>query len=402
MAQSSGPEHQPTVTPPLTGRLAVLAGLAVVLVGFNLRAALAALSPVLHDIITDLGLSAGMASALGTAPVFCLGLFAPAAPFLARRLGTERIMTGALLVLAAGAALRGLGSAAAILAGGLMVGAAVALLGTLSPALIKRDFTRVSLLTGLWIGAMAAGATFSAGLTVPAMHLTGSWGLALALWALPALAGAGAVWAFVQPRDAEVIRPAGFGGGVWGNRLAWQVTAFMGLQSGLNFCGFIWLPALLTERGLTGMESGVVQAVYILVQAPIALASPLFSRIGRDQRLGASLSLAASLAGFLGCIYLPVGGAWFWSALLGIGQAANFCFAMMLIILRAPNARIAAELSGMAQGAGYLLAGLSPLLMGVLHDQAGGWELTGPLVTVVTLLAFAAVLQAGRARTIKL
>ena len=219
---------------------------------------------------------------------------------------------------------------------------------------------------------------------------------------MPALLAAVAVWAFIQPRDAVGMQQSGFGAGVWGNRLAWQVTIFMGLQSGLNFCGFIWLPALLTERGLTGTEAGAVQAIYIFVQAPIALASPLLSRIGRDQRLGASLSLAASLAGFLGCIYLPVGGAWLWSALLGIGQAANFCFAMMLIILRAPNARIAAELSGMAQGVGYLLAGIIPLLMGILHDQAGGWYLTGPLVIIATMFAFATVLQAGRARTITL
>ena len=57
--------------------------LTIFLVALNLRAALAALPPLVSTIQQDLGLSGATAGLLTTLPVLCMGLFAPAAQALA-------------------------------------------------------------------------------------------------------------------------------------------------------------------------------------------------------------------------------------------------------------------------------------------------------------------------------
>ena len=61
---------------------------------------------------------------------------------------------------------------------------------------------------------------------------------------------------------------------------------------------------------------------------------------------------------------------------------------MILFVLRSRSASAAAELSGMAQAIGYLVAACGPLAAGVLHDVTGGWGLS-----VSALLACTAALM---------
>ena len=54
------------------------------------------------------------------------------------------------------------------------------------------------------------------------------------------------------------------------------------------------------------------------------------------------------------------------------GVPAMFSLALTVIALRARTTEDTAQLSGMAQGFGYLLAGLGPFLFGLLYDLTDG------------------------------
>ena len=58
------------------------------------------------------------------------------------------------------------------------------------------------------------------------------------------------------------------------------------------------------------------------------------------------------------------------------------------------------QLSGMAQGVGYVIAAFGPLVIGALHDATDGW--TVPMIAVLAVGAALAVpgLPAGRNRTL--
>lgn len=370
--------------------------LALILVAINLRPALSSLAPVLRQAQRDLGLGSASAGLLTTLPVLCLGLFAPLAPRLAARFGTERVVLWILLLLAGGIALRGLAGSAGLFVGTLIGGASIGIIGVLLPGIVKREFPeRADIMTGLYTMALCFGAALAAGATVPLARALDSWALALAFWSVPAVLAAVA-WRPQLRRAHTHALPPTAAGSLWRDRLAWQVTLYMGLQSSLAYCVFGWLAVILQDRGVSAVSSGLIVSVSVMVQLVSALGAPWLARRHHDQRPMIRIVLGLSLAGLLGCLYAPVDALMLWAVLLGLGQGGSFSMALSLIVLRSPDAATAARLSGMAQGLGYVLASLGPLLLGLLHDLTHDWQLAGWLFTGIVLLALAAGSGAGR------
>jgi len=138
------------------------------------------------------------------------------------------------------------------------------------------------------------------------------------------------------------------------------------------------------------------------VQLPAALIAPILAGRARDQRAAVAVALGCTLAGLLGCLYAPVDAwtVWLWAAVLGMGQGACFSVALTLIVLRARDGHVAAQLSSMVQGVGYTLAAFCPMALGLLREAAGSWRPAGPLFVVVVALALVAGLGAGRKLTL--
>jgi CP family cyanate transporter-like MFS transporter len=85
-----------------------------------------------------------------------------------------------------------------------------------------------------------------------------------------------------------------------------------------------------------------------------------------------------------------------WAALLGVGQGTSFALALLLIALRAPDTAAVTSLSAVSQTAGYVLAAVGPLLIGIFREMSGGW--TVPLLLVLAACALQVLIGAGAAR----
>jgi MFS transporter, CP family, cyanate transporter len=378
-----------------------LLAVGLVLTGFNLRIAVASVPPLLTDLERNPGMSTTAAGLLTSLPVLCFGALAVAAPPLVRRTGGETALLFALVAIVGGVVVRGAGSAAALFAGTALAGAGIAVGNVVVPAVIKGRFpARVGLLMGLYTALLAAGAALAGGLAVPAERALG-WRGALAIWAAPALVAV-AVVATSRARGARG-RPVAGGVGAMRtllrDRLAWQVTFFFGLQSAVFYSGLTWLPSLLRDQGYGAGTAGALLAVYALGGIPGSLLAPALAVRVHDQRLLAVGAVALEAAAAAGLAALPDVDP-VWVVLFALGQGAAFSLALTLIVLRAPDARRGAELSGMVQAIGYCLAAAGPLLVGALHDAAGGW--TAPLLFLLALCApmAAAGMGAGRPRLV--
>jgi CP family cyanate transporter-like MFS transporter len=394
----SVPEPRPPVFASQAAQ--IVTGLSLVLIAFNLRPVFSSASAILPEIIEQTGLSSLGAGVLTTLPVVCLGLFAPLAPKLAQRIGAERTLLAVLVLLAFGTALRGFGSLALLFAGTALAGACIAVGNVLLPGLVKRDFaSRTGMMTGLYTMALCAGAASAAGLTVPLKHMLGdSWSLALGAWALPALLVA-LIW-FPHAFFRKVrTKHAGFRvEGLWRDRLAWQVTLFMGLQSSLAYCVFGWLSPILRERGLDGVTAGVVVSVSVMAQVFACLLVPSIAVRCRNQQFLNVGLVALAVIGLLGFLFAPISTVWLWAIVQGLGQGGLIAIAMTIIVLRSPNAHVASHLSGMAQCIGYILAATGPLLVGLVHSLTGSFAATAALF--LTLGAGAAIFGWGAGRSI--
>jgi MFS transporter, CP family, cyanate transporter len=377
-------------------------GVAIVLVAANLRPAVVGVSPLLSEIQASERLSATAAGILTALPVLCFGLLAPAAPLLARRLGIERSLLAALMLLTVGFLVRSSGPLAALFAGTVLIGSAIAVGNVLLPSLIKRDFAhRTGMMTGLYTMAIAGGGALAAGITVPVAQAAGlGWRAALAWWALFAVAAL-VCW---LPQVRRARRPARVGagrvGGLWRDPLAWQVTVYMGLQSLGYFAVTAWLPALLVDRGYDPVMAGWLLSLSTVAGIAGATAAPVLATRGRGQRALAVGITAVAAVGLLGVI-APFGFKPVAVLLLGAAQSAALGLALTLVAVRAPDAAHAAQLSGMAQTVGYVLAAAGPFAVGALHDVTGGW--TVPLLLLLALLAIqgTAGVLAGRDRLVR-
>ncbi|MDH6232665.1 CP family cyanate transporter-like MFS transporter [Mesorhizobium soli] len=395
--EDSLPKPQPPVLRSPGARFVL--GASLVLIAFNLRPLFSSLSVLLPEVMQEAGLSTIWASLLTTLPVLCLGIFAPLAPKLAQRFGAERTLLGALLLLALGTALRGLESVPLLFFATFLAGGAIAIGNVLLPGLVKRDFPdRVAMMTGLYTMALCGGSAGAAGLTLPIEHLlTGSWSGALAVWALPAVIVA-LIWTPQALGSRRTVSHSGFRvTGLWRDRLAWQVTLFMGLQSALAYCVFGWLAPILRERGFDATTAGALVSLSVMAQVVTCLAVPSFAVRQKNQRaVNVGLVTIAVIALF-GILFAPTSTIVVWAILQGIGQGGLIAAAMTLIVLRSPDSHVAAHLSGMAQGVGYVLAAIGPLLVGLIRGWTGSFQPTAILFVALGIGAAIAGLGAGRA-----
>jgi CP family cyanate transporter-like MFS transporter len=395
----------------------------------NMRAAITSLPPLFPELHGAIGLSPAGQAALAAIPVLCFGVCSGAGAPLARRFGEERVLGAALLLLAAGLALRGAAPGALLFPGTVLAGAAIALLNVLLPSLVKRRRPdRAGLLIGLYLLSLSVGSIVASLVAVPVYQAAGGGAvrLSLGLWALPALAAAALWLPQLRYRTEPALAPAGTGaqtkaversgpglaggprrgrpaprrGPFWHSALAWQVTAFMGLQGLSYYAALSWLPTLFRDRGASPVHAGSLLALMNLGNAVTAWLVPLLAHRLPDQRLLAATWMAVTGAGLAGAAFAPMGAAAAFSFVLGLGQGAALALGIFYTVARAPDPVTSASLSAFAQSLGYLVASTGPLLLGLLHGATGGWAVPVAVLLGVVAVQLATGWLAGRARTV--
>jgi len=374
---------------------------------FNLRAAITSLPPLFPELSTRLHLPPASIAALAAVPVFCFGLFSPVAAPLSRRFGEERVLLASLALLALGLVLRGALPAVMIFPGTVIAAGAIAFMNVLLPSLVKRRSpARAGPLIGVYLLSLSAGAILGSLIAVPLFHASGgSVPLALGLWALPAVMAA-LVW---LPQRRFRTRPAARDGApprghrltdVSRHLLAWQVMGFMGLQSLIYYTTLSWLPVLLRDRGAGAVTAGSLLALMNFGNAVTALLAPMLAHRVRDQRPLAAATALAGAAGLTMVWFAPIGTAALGAFGLGAGQGAALGLAVYFTTARAPDPVTSASLSAFTQGAGYLIAGTGPLVIGFLHTATGGWGVPFTVLLVALSGQLLAGWHAGRDTTL--
>ena len=389
----------------------------ILLVAGNLRAALTTVGPVLSDIRDDLGLSSSAASFLVSLPLLAFAVVSPFVSRVALRLGLERTIAAALGVLAVGLVVRSAPPTVLLWVGTLLIGVAVAVLNVVLPSWVKRDFpTKIGQVTGAYSAVQSAFAAVASGVAVPVAGLTGlGWRIPAGMWAGLALAAVGVLLPLMRRGSGESADPPGAGPTdtgptdtgrpvhpgrpLWRSPLAWQVAAFMGLQSTNYYVLITWLPSIEQDAGISGTTAGMHLVLFSIFGIGGSLGcSALLARLRNQQLLGAGIALVLMTAN-LGILVAPAATV-VWACCAGIGGGSSIVFSLSLFGMRARSHRTAASMSGMAQSLGYIFAAVGPVAVGALHDATGSW--TPPMVILLVLSGclLVAGLLAGRDRTV--
>jgi CP family cyanate transporter-like MFS transporter len=382
-----------------------------VLVAVNLRTAVAALSPIFAQISVEVPVDSVGVGLLGTLPPLCFAVFGLLAPVLKRHLRLETLLIAALVAILVGHVARGFAPNYAVLAlASVLTFAGMGVANVALPPVVKKYFpSSIGALTSAYVTIMALFSLIPPLVAFPVADSLGwrisvsMWGVLavvaivpwLALWMRDRRATAAAAPAASGARlDAELLPevPQAVAGRVWRSPLAWSMGLLFGATSLNVYAAFAWLPEMLIDlAGVSPAQAGVLLSLYAGMGIPFSLLVPVLASRMRSVGPLIALGLVFYVAGYGGLLLAPEALPWVWVALAGAGPLL-FPLVLVLVGLRSRTPEGTVALSGFTQGVGYALGALGPLLVGVLHEVSGGWDL--PIVFLLLTLVIVAV--AGR------
>jgi CP family cyanate transporter-like MFS transporter len=276
------------------------------------------------------------------------------------------------------------------------LGLGIGILTVTLPSVVKRSFAEIGGgATGTYLTASGLGAAAAGFLAVPLARAFG-WRASLAIGAIPALLALPYWLRATGGPGAPASRERPSSGNSWPSdeRLTLVVltTAFVCQSAG--FSGTIsWLAALYEHAGWSADRAGVATGVAVALSVPAAALIPRRSD-GGDRRRWVAVMAGMSACGILGFALDPRGLPWAWLSLFGVGNGALFPLILALVLDHAADEHEAAVLTRWTWGAGSLLAGFTPLLIGAMRDTAISFS------TAFTILAACAAASGVLAMTL--
>lgn len=373
----------------------------IILLSFNLRPAITSVGPIIGFIREDLAISNWNAGFLTSLPLIAFALMSPIAPRIANRTSNEKALLYGLITLLIGILVRSITSIILLFVGTVLIGIGIAIINVILPSLIKSNFPeKIGLMTGVYTTSMSIFAALASGLSVPLTTATGlGWTWSLASWGILVIIGI-SIWFIAmnkapraenrqlyEPSTVQLLR----------SPVAWQVTLFMGLQSFLFYVTISWLAEILISNGFSGSTAGWYVAYMQFISLPATFFTPVIAgKLSNQQPVVAIFGLSGVIG--YSMLYFEPGvlGATIAITLIGMLLGASISLALALLGLRTSNARQAAELSGMSQSFGYLLAAIGPIAIGLSFDLTNNWQPSILMIIFITLLMTGFGLGASR------
>lgn len=365
----------------------LLTVISIIFISINLRAPLTSVSPVVNEIIGQLGLNNIEAGLITTLPLLAFGCLSIFAPQFASKWGIEKVLWYSMPVLVLGLIARASGNFYLLFLGATLVGVAITMGNVLMPAFIKLHFPeKMGLMTGINALFMNVTGVLASGYSVQLGLLTGlGWKGSTGFWIIPAIVG----FLFWIPQltnnKTETKATSGGFSDLLKSRLAWYITIFMGLQSCLFYILVAWLPVVLQDWGMSKEEAGWTFSYIQMTQLPITLLGPILTaRIKKHQPLIIFITVTM-LAGVFSLVFFKTTYVIPSVICIGIATGLAFSVVLMFFVLKTETAAKAAQLSGMAQSFGYLIAAASPPLFGMIYDWTSDWIYSLLLFIPITL-----------------
>ncbi len=360
------------------------------MLGVVMRAPFTALPAILIDVAAGLRVEVSSLGILTSIPLIMFALCSSLAPRLAAKFGMEKLMALVLLVMVLGSGMRVL-NLPALYIGTMLVGATIAFINVLLPSLVAANFPKkIGLYTTIYITLMGVAATVASMIAVPIVSsssweffillITGLVFMAFLIW-LPNVRNNHRFASENQGNQKSSI---------WKNKAAIAFLIFGGLQSVLYYTEITWLPTISQSVGFSKAEAGLMAGLFNMTAIPMSMIIPaVLSRQTKEMRRNIMLAISSvTLLGLVMMVLIPTN-LILWSALhiiLSFSNAALFPYMMLSFTLKTSNSQATAQLSGMVQTGGYLIAAFGPGLLGYSYPIFGNWM---PLILALAIVTLA-------------
>ncbi|HEW0206740.1 TPA: CynX/NimT family MFS transporter [Streptococcus pneumoniae] len=373
----------------------------IILIGVSLRTPFTVLPIILGNISQGLEVEVSSLGVLISLPLLMFTLFSPFSTQLAQKIGLEHLFTYSLFFLTIGSLIR-LINLPLLYLGTLMVGASVAVINVLLPSLIQANQPKkIGFLTTLYVTSMGIATALASYLAVPITQAS-SWKGLILLLTLLCLATF-LVWLpnhrynhrlAPQTKQKSQIK-------VMRNKQVWAIIIFSGFQSLIFYTVMTWLPTMSIHAGLSSHEAGLLTSILSLISIPFSMTIPSLTTSLSTRNRQLMLTLV-SLAGVVGIsmLFFPINNFIYWLAihlLIGTATSALFPYLMVNFSLKTSAPEKTAQLSGLSQTGGYILAAFGPTLFGYSFDLFHSWVPSVAALLLIDILMTVALFTVDRA-----
>ncbi|HEU3061405.1 TPA: CynX/NimT family MFS transporter [Streptococcus pneumoniae] len=373
----------------------------IILIGVSLRTPFTVLPIILGNISQGLEVEVSSLGVLTSLPLLMFTLFSPFSTQLAQKIGLEHLFTYSLFFLTIGSLIR-LINLPLLYLGTLMVGASVAVINVLLPSLIQANQPKkIGFLTTLYVTSMGIATALASYLAVPITQAS-SWKGLILLLTLLCLATF-LVWLpnhrynhrlAPQTKQKSQIK-------VMRNKQVWAIIIFSGFQSLIFYTVMTWLPTMSIHAGLSSHEAGLLTSILSLISIPFSMTIPSLTTSLSTRNRQLMLTLV-SLAGVVGIsmLFFPINNFIYWLAihlLIGTATSALFPYLMVNFSLKTSASEKTAQLSGLSQTGGYILAAFGPTLFGYSFDLFHSWVPSVAALLLIDILMTVALFTVDRA-----
>ncbi|VMK52835.1 cyanate permease [Streptococcus pneumoniae] len=373
----------------------------IILIGVSLRTPFTVLPIILGNISQGLEVEVSSLGVLTSLPLLMFTLFSPLSTQLAQKIGLEHLFTYSLFFLTIGSLIR-LINLPLLYLGTLMVGASVAVINVLLPSLIQANQPKkIGFLTTLYVTSMGIATALASYLAVPITQAS-SWKGLILLLTLLCLATF-LVWLpnhrynhrlAPQTKQKSQIK-------VMRNKQVWAIIIFSGFQSLIFYTVMTWLPTMSIHAGLSSHEAGLLTSILSLISIPFSMTIPSLTTSLSTRNRQLTLTLV-SLAGVVGIsmLFFPINNFIYWLAihlLIGTATSALFPYLMVNFSLKTSAPEKTAQLSGLSQTGGYILAAFGPTLFGYSFDLFHSWVPSVAALLLIDILMTVALFTVDRA-----
>ncbi|MFD0705070.1 CynX/NimT family MFS transporter [Alloscardovia venturai] len=373
-----------------------LTAIFLILAGLTMRGPIVALPMFLEPLAQALHKNVGELGVLTSLPLLMFVFVSSAVSLLVEKFGLTRTMQLGVGLIVMGCIFRLIVTWPTTLVGSLLIGAGIAVLNISMPTLVAEVFpSKPGIFTTAYSAAMVVGSTL---LVFIEPFVAAAWSWHVMLWIMCAISAIPCVLSFALPelkiegKRAATRRNAKLR--LLTDRRAWLFIGMFGGQSFLSYTLGAWLPSMMNADHVDMLNYSVIMVLFNTIGIPVSLVVPLF--VARTRR-----RFHIYLIGTMTAIQIAIIMMYGWHSL--IGPAYWYLFSLITCVffttifvmiltyypMKAAEPADAADISGLSQSFGYLLAAIGPLLYGVIYsDSLPGVSLAWVMAGIVIVNAW--------------
>ncbi|WP_257929218.1 cyanate permease [Campylobacter lari] len=375
--------------------------LVVITLALNLRAPITSIGPMIEYIQEHYKINSALAGMLTTLPLIAFGLIS----FFVAYFSQIKALFFALILIVFGEFIRSYWGNIGLFSGVFLIGASIAIANVLLPSFVKEKFAKNAYkIMGLYGSIIGLSSIAGVALSLPLLKIF-EVPQAMFFWVVLALIAL--IFYFPHLKNKRLLRPKKKSINkinLFLNLTAWKVTIVMGLQSFLSYSLFAWLSVMISEKGF-GIDFGSnVLLLSQIIGMPVAFLLPVVLSKLRTHAKSFVIVLLGFLyvLSFILVFFCDVKLVLLLAAIfLGFASSGIFTISLLFIAIKSSNSFIAAKLSAMSQGIGYLIAAQAPWIIGMLHDSFGNFTLGFVMLIIVAIILNIFVFLAYKAPVIK-